>query len=115
MYPDTDMPPIAVTADRIARLNKQLPERVWDRVAFARENGVPVGLANLTAVSPRWAVFREAVEAGVKATRAASLLVETARHLERTGHDVSAAPWMETMKRDLKKKDERGAILEALA
>ena len=73
MYPDTDMPPIAVTADRIARLNRQLPERVWDRVAFARENGVPVGLASLTAVSPRWAVFREAVEAGVKATRAASL------------------------------------------
>jgi len=98
----------------MARLNRSLPEPVWERAAFARHKGLPDGLADLTAVSPHWSTFRAAVEQGIKPTRAASLLVETARHLERRGHDLSVVPWIEIMKRGLKKKDERAAVLEAL-
>ncbi len=31
MYPDTDLPPLAITEDRIERIKGQLPELPWDR------------------------------------------------------------------------------------
>ena len=71
-------------------------------------------LAGLMAVSPRWLEFAAAIDGGVKGTRAASLLAETARHLERKGHDLSGVDWQAIMARDLKKKDEKAAVQEAL-
>ena len=115
MYPDTDMPPISVTAERIERLRAQLPEPTWERVARALAAGVPAGLANQIAVSPRWPVFVEAIESdNIKGTRAASLLVDTARCLERRGHDLAGARWLDVLRNGLKRKEERAAVLETI-
>jgi len=114
MYPDTDMPPIRVTAGRIKRLRERLPEPVWDRVARARAADVPAGQAQLLAVSPHWPAFVQALEAGLPGGRAASLLVDTARGLERRGYDTSGADWLGVLRRGLKRKEERAAVLETL-
>ncbi|MHC4960068.1 MAG: Glu-tRNA(Gln) amidotransferase subunit GatE [Planctomycetota bacterium] len=114
MYPDTDMPPIAVTADDVARLEERMPEAAWDRYSFARQSGVSECLAQQLVISPRWTAFRAAVEAGAKPSRAASLLVETARRVEREGHALNGVDWPSILERDLQKKDERAAVLEVL-
>ena len=41
MYPDTDLPPLAISAQRVARIRAGLPERVWNREQRLRELGVP--------------------------------------------------------------------------
>jgi len=113
MYPDTDTPPIAVTPERVAALRQRLPQPTWERVARARAAGVPVGLAGLVAVSPRWPVFVKALDEGVRGTLAASLLVEEARCLERRGVSLDRVDWLSILARGLQKKEWRQALKEA--
>ncbi|MCH8823940.1 MAG: Glu-tRNA(Gln) amidotransferase subunit GatE [Planctomycetes bacterium] len=60
MYPDTDLPPIEITADRVARTKALMPEFVWETEARFREWGNGGGMAEedvqRLCISPR-AIF----------------------------------------------------------
>ncbi len=40
MYPDTDLPPLSITAERIEKIRKNTPDFVWNRKARYREMGL---------------------------------------------------------------------------
>jgi len=41
MYPDTDLPPLEISSDRIQRLNKNLPRPLWEREKIYRQAFLP--------------------------------------------------------------------------
>ena len=51
MYPDTDLPPLAITEDRIARIKSTMAERPWDREARYRGMGLSAEMAARLSVS----------------------------------------------------------------
>jgi len=52
MYPDTDSPPVTISACKIAEFESNLPARAWDIEAGWEKLGLPEHLAQLSAVSP---------------------------------------------------------------
>ena len=53
MYPDTDLPPIEITRERLERLHKQNPPPIWERLEKYKQMGVPAHLIKPIAASPR--------------------------------------------------------------
>ncbi len=62
MYPDTDLPPKKVTAERLATLQANLPEYYWEREEWYRTLGVPADCIRLLAISRYAPVFKKAVD-----------------------------------------------------
>jgi len=62
MYPDTDLPPLEITEDRIKKLEKNVPEPVWERIEKYRGMGIPEHLLIPIASSPKASFFEELVE-----------------------------------------------------
>ncbi len=62
MYPDTDLPPKKVTAERLDSLRAQLPEYYWDREQWYRRLGVPSDCIRLLAISIYAPIFKKAVK-----------------------------------------------------
>lgn len=52
MYPDTDSPPVSISACKIAEFERDLPARAWDIEADWQKLGLPERLAQRAAVSP---------------------------------------------------------------
>ena len=80
MYPDTDLPPIVLTRERVAAQGTALPEPPWDRLARLREAGVGEDLATRLAIHPAYALFshlRGRLDGGpITPTGLASLLLD---------------------------------------
>ncbi|OQY28082.1 MAG: glutamyl-tRNA(Gln) amidotransferase subunit E [Candidatus Cloacimonetes bacterium 4572_55] len=57
MYPDTDLPPLEITDDRIERIRKSVPESLWDREKKYRDMGIPEHLITRIACTPRAILF----------------------------------------------------------
>lgn len=57
MYPDTDLPPLEFSAERIAKLSKENPEPIWEKQDRYEEIGVPVHLQIKIASSPQSTLF----------------------------------------------------------
>ncbi len=57
MYPDTDLPPIAITTEHIERIAATLPEKPWERRNRYIEAGLREDLARRMSVSPTRFVF----------------------------------------------------------
>lgn len=86
MYPDTDLPPKRITAERLERLRATLPEPVWDRERWYRSLGIPGDTLQVLAVSPFARLFAELVrEHGVRPTMAAVALIQWPKRLRREG------------------------------
>ena len=66
-------------------MNAQVPTPWWEDEERAIQAGVPGHVAHTLVVSPWIGVFRDVVKEGVDTKRAALFLVETMRHLKRTG------------------------------
>ncbi len=62
MYPDTDLPPIAITTEHMERIAASLPERPWERRNRYVENGLREDLARRMSISPLRFVFDRLVE-----------------------------------------------------
>jgi glutamyl-tRNA(Gln) amidotransferase subunit E len=62
MYPDTDLPPLAITDDRIGRIKSTMAERPWDREARYREMGLSAEMAARLSVSNDRHLFDRAVK-----------------------------------------------------
>ena len=57
MYPDTDLPPLEFSTERIAKLSEETPEPIWEMQDRYRKIGVPEQLLTIIAVSPQSTLF----------------------------------------------------------
>jgi glutamyl-tRNA(Gln) amidotransferase subunit E len=90
MYPDTDMPPAAVSEERIERARGRLPMPPWDRRAYFRKLGLSPEIIEDLVIDERLPLFRKAVESlSFDPTLAAVLLSQTLKSLKRKGFPVS--------------------------
>ena len=86
MYPDTDLPPIAVTEDRVERIRAGLPEFVWDRRARYVANGLPDPIAVDLCLNPRVELYDRIVsELDVQPMLVAVLLCQWLKSMRRLG------------------------------
>ena len=86
MYPDTDLPPVPITEERIAAIRANMPERIWMREARYRELGVPENLILELAVSKFAKVFDKAVsELNIDPVVASTAIVLFPKKLKRKG------------------------------
>ncbi|MFQ5502323.1 MAG: Glu-tRNA(Gln) amidotransferase subunit GatE [Phycisphaerae bacterium] len=77
MYPDTDLPPIAIARERVEQIRSELPERVWDRLGRYRRMRLPGDVTEPLAISSRADLFDRVVnELGVDVVFAAVVLVQ---------------------------------------
>ncbi|MDD8027391.1 MAG: Glu-tRNA(Gln) amidotransferase subunit GatE [Acidobacteriota bacterium] len=86
MYPDTDLPPKTIAADRLAWLQASLPASIFQREAWYREIGVPKDLVEQLSMSPFAPLFETAVrERGLDPKLAAVILVHLPKRWKRKG------------------------------
>ncbi len=86
MYPDTDLPPLAITEERLATIEGGLPEAVWDRLDRYRQMGLADDL-HATLCQPRWAKLfdRLTTELETEPRFAATVLVQRLKAWWRDG------------------------------
>ncbi len=88
MYPDTDLPPMAIAADRVERIRRQLPVCVWERKERLLAMGLPADVVEPLCISPRAGLFeRITSETGVDPTFASVVLVQRFTAMRREGLD----------------------------
>ena len=86
MYPDTDLPPLALTVDRIERIRQGMPADFWDREQRLDELRVPLDARSTLSLSPRGRLFARLVdELGVDPTFAAVVLTQHLKAYRRAG------------------------------
>jgi glutamyl-tRNA(Gln) amidotransferase subunit E len=91
MYPDTDLPPKKVTAERLEAIRRGLPVPVWTREARYRELGLPADVVEVLSVSRFAGLFEVLVnEWGIDPTAAAVALVQFPKRLKRKRLDPGA-------------------------
>lgn len=77
MYPDTDLPPIRITQERLERIRAHVPEPVWERERWYRSLRIPTDCIEPLSVSPFAPIFARAVKDwGIDATAAAVILIQ---------------------------------------
>ena len=62
MYPDTDLPPIALTEERIEKIRAELPEYPWERKQRYIDSGLSEEMAGRMSISPLRLIFDEVSE-----------------------------------------------------
>ena len=62
MYPDTDLPPLAITEERIQRIRATLPELPWTRETRYSEIGLRPDIARRMSIAPERDLFDRIVE-----------------------------------------------------
>lgn len=93
MYPDTDLPPIALTPERVARIRSQLPMPPWELEEQYKACNVPPSLAHSMVLDPRRKVFEQALQiADLDGCAVARIMGQTMRHLRRKRVPVEAIP-----------------------
>ena len=86
MYPDTDLPPIAISADHMERISSALPERPWDRKKRYTSEGVPEESARQMSISSLRDIFDRAVkETPYSSGILAHFFLSTLSHLKKRG------------------------------
>ena len=91
MYPDTDLPPLAITEDRIQRIRSIMAERPWDREDRYRGMGIAPEVAARLSVSDDRDLFdRAAKETGHPPGFLAAFFVNQVRMLRRKGRLAAA-------------------------
>jgi glutamyl-tRNA(Gln) amidotransferase subunit E len=88
MYPDTDLPPIDITDERINRIQAQLPEPPWDREKRYRADGLSEQIAYRMSISKRADLFDRLSKTADKKVLAAAI-VQHIPALTRKGLDTT--------------------------
>lgn len=97
MYPDTDLPPIALTDERLSRIRNSLSLRPWERFARLRDLGVNEDLAERMSRHRAWSLFDHLepklkdLDGKLNATGLASLLLD--RDCPRPASLMAAGSW----------------------
>jgi glutamyl-tRNA(Gln) amidotransferase subunit E len=87
MYPDTDLPPLAITEERIERIRAIMAERPWERATRYEGLGLSRETADLMSRAPERFLFDRLVAGGAAypPRAVAGLLLGRVRHLRRRG------------------------------
>lgn len=86
MYPDTDLPPISIGSERLARIRAGLPEFVWERESRYRDMGLADYVLDELCISPRVELFDRIVgKLNVSPILAGIVLVQRLKALQRAG------------------------------
>ncbi|MHB8054406.1 MAG: Glu-tRNA(Gln) amidotransferase subunit GatE [Candidatus Aminicenantales bacterium] len=86
MYPDTDLPPKKIGAERLAAIKAALPPLVQTREKWYREIGVPADVVERLSISAAAGLFEKAVrEWGINPKTAAVILIQYPKYLKRKG------------------------------
>ena len=89
MYPDTDLPPIALDEKRVKTARERLPEFVWDREARYRGMNLPEDVVVPLCVSRRAHLFDGIVKKlGVEPVFASVVLIQRLKAFRREGLSV---------------------------
>jgi len=89
MYPDTDLPPKRITAERLEAIRATLPARIVTRERWYEEIGVPRDLVPVLSLSKFADLFETAVkDGGLSPKLAALVLAQYPKRLKRKG-----LPW----------------------
>ncbi len=119
MYPDTDLPPLAIDQQRLQRIRARLPESIWDREARYRGLRLPEDVIVPLAASPRAALFDRLVrELEVEPVFAAVVLVQRLKGLRRAGmatDELTDEEVFEVFKVHAEGRLSRQGVLEVLA
>jgi len=59
MYPDTDLPPIALSKDEIQSIQKELPDPPWQREELLEDMGLGKEWVRAMAISPHYELFMQ--------------------------------------------------------
>ncbi len=93
MYPDTDLPHITISKDRIAGLSLLPKESYRDRVDWSVRAGFPKNLIHRIAISSRFNLIRELVDKHqIPATLLSRVFVEFFSALERKNYKTKNLP-----------------------
>jgi len=89
MYPETDIPPMAISPDTIERLRASLP-KTWKEAVeeLIKRDGLNRELAEAVIDSKYYDVYKNAVSMGVNPKLAARILTQTMKSLKREGVEV---------------------------
>jgi glutamyl-tRNA(Gln) amidotransferase subunit E len=92
MYPDTDLPPIAIDRERMERISLTIPEKPWERFERLAKLGVGEELVRGLLLCGKAAVFDRVVkpEHGARASWVAHVLVCKLKEARRKGMPVEA-------------------------
>jgi len=91
MYPDTDLPPLRITPERIERIRLRMPVQYWERKRQFIEAGVPSDAVDGLAYSPLASLYEFAVEhCGFTPVQVAVALWRFPRRLAREGHPFTS-------------------------
>lgn len=90
MYPETDIPPFAVSRERLERIRSNLPEQFEEKAErFSKQYGVNKEVAWQLIRSPYPGLFEEIVNSmGLPANMVATTLLGTLKEIRREGADV---------------------------
>ncbi len=84
MYPDTDLPPKAITDERKHLIRSQMPERIWDRTKRYLELGVPSDIIRDLRISKFARVFDKVVSEKIVSPKfAAIVLIQFPKRLKK--------------------------------
>lgn len=90
MYPDTDLPPIEITKERLDKIKAGLPEKIWKREKWYKEIGVSYDLIDNLKISKYAGIFEKAVkQLKIQPNLAAKLIVKHPKTLKKKGYDIS--------------------------
>lgn len=90
MYPDTDLPPLEISAERINNLSKNVPEKLWIREKKYRKMGVPKHLVTKIASSPRAGIFEYIIrKLNINPILAARIMFEKTTEWKKAGLNIA--------------------------
>jgi len=91
MYPDTDLPPKQIEADRIKKIKSLLPEQFWKRQVWYRELGIPPDTIDELSISRYAELFKKAVnEWKINPVTAAVVLIQYPKRLSRSSFVIDS-------------------------
>ncbi len=86
MYPDTDLPPLAISEEKRKRVQENLPRYFWEREAVFRQKGLPADTIGTLAISPRVDLYERIVdELNIPPVFAAVILIQRFTAFRREG------------------------------
>jgi glutamyl-tRNA(Gln) amidotransferase subunit E len=90
MYPDTDLPPVALKPASVEKAKRTVPEPPWERERRYSPLKLPSDVFDVLVVSPRYRLFdRLTGELGVDPVRAGDVLVRLGKMLSRRGSSIA--------------------------
>ncbi|HEY6437069.1 MAG TPA: Glu-tRNA(Gln) amidotransferase subunit GatE, partial [Ignavibacteriaceae bacterium] len=91
MYPDTDLPPKQIAADRIEKIKSWLPEQFWKRKEWYRQLNIPPDTIDELSISRYAELFKKSVSVWkINPITAAVILIQYPKRLSRSSYVIDS-------------------------